>query len=64
MRNIFFLTPIFVLMCLLYTGFQPMQAQERPYETVTLNGQRYFKYKVQTGEGLYAISIIPMQVLG
>lgn len=56
MRNIFFLTPIFVLMCLLYTGFQPMQAQERPYETVTLNGQRYFKYKVQTGEGLYAIS--------
>ena len=56
MRNIFCLTPIFMLVFLLCTGFQPLQAQDKPYETVTLNGQRYFKYTVKTGEGLYAIS--------
>ena len=56
MRNIFFLTPVFILMFLLHTGFQPLQAQDSSYETVTLNGQRYFKYKVKSGEGLYAIS--------
>lgn len=56
MRNIFFLTPVFLLICLFYTGFQPLQAQERPYETTTLNGQRFIKYTVKTGEGLYAIS--------
>ncbi len=56
MRNIFFLTPVFILMFLLHNGFQPLQAQDSSYETVTLNGQRYFKYKVKSGEGLYAIS--------
>ena len=56
MRNIFFLTPVFMLVFLLCTGFQPLQAQDSSYETVTLNGQRYFKYKVKSGEGLYAIS--------
>ena len=37
-------------------GFQLMHAQQLPYETVTVNGQSYYKYKVQPGEGLYAIS--------
>lgn len=31
-------------------------AQTTTYETVTSNGQRYYRYKVQAGEGLYAIS--------
>ncbi len=36
--------------------FQLLHAQDLPYDTVTVNGQTYYKYKVQQGEGLYAIS--------
>ncbi len=39
-------------------GFQLLHAQDLSYETVTVNGQSYYKYKVQQGEGLYAISRI------
>ncbi|NMB06581.1 MAG: LysM peptidoglycan-binding domain-containing protein, partial [Bacteroidales bacterium] len=35
-----------------------MQAQQLPYEIVTVDGQSYYKYKVQPGEGLYAVSRI------
>lgn len=31
-------------------------AQASAYETVTRNGNKFYKYKVQSGEGLYAIS--------
>ncbi len=36
--------------------FQLLQAQDLSYDKVTVNGQSYYKYKVQQGEGLYAIS--------
>lgn len=39
-------------------GFLLLHAQDLSYETVTVNGQSYYKYKVQQGEGLYAISRI------
>lgn len=43
-------------MLLMSIGCQLMRAQGLPYETVTVDGQSYYKYKVQPGEGLYAIS--------
>lgn len=56
MHNIFCFTKILTLVFLLGIGFQPVQAQGSPYETVTVGGQRFFKYAVKSGEGLYAIS--------
>ena len=56
MRNIFRLTKIFTLVLLLCMGVHSTQAQDQPYETVTQNGQRYYKYIVKSGEGLYAVS--------
>src|SRR5690606_36407131 len=32
------------------------EAQNPQYETVTVDGKSFYKYKVQSGEGLYAIS--------
>lgn len=52
----FRLSRIFVLIILLGVGFQNLRAQDQPYETVTVNGQRYYRYTVKAGEGLYAIS--------
>lgn len=52
----FRLSRIFVLIILLGVGFQNLRAQDQPYETVTVNGQRYYRYPVKAGEGLYAIS--------
>lgn len=43
-------------MLLMSIGCQLLRAQGLPYETVTVDGQSYYKYKVQPGEGLYAIS--------
>lgn len=48
----------FVIMICLLTGINSMQAQQLPYEIVTVDGQSYYKYKVQPGEGLYAVSRI------
>lgn len=48
----------FVIMICLLTGIHSMQAQQLPYEIVTVDGQSYYKYKVQPGEGLYAVSRI------
>jgi len=56
MHNIFSFTKILLLTLLLGIGFQPVQGQNAPYEIVTLNGQRFLKYSVKSGEGLYAIS--------
>lgn len=50
------LSKIWMLILLLGFGFQSLPAQDQPYATVTVNGQRYYKYSVQSGEGLYAIS--------
>ena len=33
-----------------------IEAQTLPYETVTVEGKSFYKYRVQSGEGLYAIS--------
>ncbi|MCE5206201.1 MAG: LysM peptidoglycan-binding domain-containing protein [Porphyromonadaceae bacterium] len=56
MHNIFCIIKILTLTLLLGIVFQPVQAQNSPSETVTVNGQRFFKYAVKSGEGLYAIS--------
>jgi len=56
MRNTLRFSKIFVLILSLGIVFQSLWAQDQPYETVTVNGQRYYKYTVKAGEGLYAIS--------
>lgn len=52
------LSRVFAVIFTLCIGFQLLHAQDLSYETVTVNGQSYYKYKVQQGEGLYAISRI------
>ncbi len=56
MHNIFCFTKIFIIALLLGIGLQPTQAQDFHFETVTQNGQRFYKYIVKSGEGLYAVS--------
>lgn len=56
MCNTLRLSKIFAIALLLSIGFHFLQAQNLPYETVTVNGQSYYKYTVKSGEGLYAIS--------
>src|SRR5690554_1462068 len=50
------LSKVFAILLLMSIGCQLLRAQGLPYETVTVDGQSYYKYKVQPGEGLYAIS--------
>ncbi|MBK5196359.1 MAG: LysM peptidoglycan-binding domain-containing protein, partial [Proteiniphilum sp.] len=50
------LSKLFAVVLLLSIGFSSMQAQNLPYETVTVNGQTFYKYSVKSGEGLYAVS--------
>src|SRR5690554_2303389 len=50
------LSKVFAILLLMSIGCQLLHAQGLPYETVTVDGQSYYKYKVQPGEGLYAIS--------
>lgn len=52
------LSRVFAVIFTLCIGFLLLHAQDLSYETVTVNGQSYYKYKVQQGEGLYAISRI------
>lgn len=56
MCNALHLSRIIALFLLLSISSQLLQSQNLPYETVTLDGRSYYKYKVQPGEGLYAIS--------
>jgi len=56
MCNTLRLSKIFAIVLLLSIGFHFLQAQNLPYETVTVNGRSYYKYTVKSGEGLYAIS--------
>src|SRR5690554_2418861 len=50
------LSKIFAVLLLVSIGLQPVHAQQLPFETVTVDGQSYYRYRVQPGEGLYAIS--------
>lgn len=56
MFNSLQLSKIFVFLLVVCLGIQPLHAQQLPYERVTVEGQNYYRYKVQPGEGLYAIS--------
>lgn len=50
------LSNIFVFMLLLSFGFYSLQAQDLRYDTVTVKGQKFYKYTVKSGEGLYGIA--------
>lgn len=56
MQNTFWSVRIFALLILLCIGSMTSQAQT--YDTVTVNGERFYKYSVKPGEGLYAVSRI------
>ncbi|OPZ25635.1 MAG: membrane-bound lytic murein transglycosylase D [Bacteroidetes bacterium ADurb.BinA174] len=46
-----------LLLFLFVTIFISMSTAQTPaYETITINGQTYYKYTVKQGEGLFAIS--------
>lgn len=56
MRNTVFLNKVIVLLLFCCIGTTVLSSQNLPYETVTTNGQSYYKYTVKQGEGLYNIS--------
>lgn len=56
MHNRFNLSKIFWTVLFLGISFLSLQAQDLKYKTVEVNGQTYYEYNVQSGEGLYAIS--------
>lgn len=58
MGHFIHLNRILIITLCLISGSYFIQAQQLPYETVTVNGQPYYKYKVQSGQGLHAISRI------
>lgn len=47
---------LFSLILLFCVTVSSSNAQNEQYETVTVDGKSFYKYKVQAGEGLYAIS--------
>jgi LysM repeat protein len=56
MRNQLVLSRLFALILFLSAGFATLNAQNLPYEIVTRDGQSFYIYNVQQGEGLHAIS--------
>ncbi|MDR0333627.1 MAG: LysM peptidoglycan-binding domain-containing protein [Dysgonamonadaceae bacterium] len=56
MRNQFVLSRLLALILFLSAGFATLNAQNLPYEIVTRDGQSFYIYNVQQGEGLHAIS--------
>ncbi len=56
MGNLIHLSRIFVIMLCMVSCMHIMQAQQLPYEIVTVDGRSFYKYRVQSGEGLYAVS--------
>lgn len=56
MRNTFWLNELYVVLFFCIIGSLKLLAQSLPYETVTANGQLYYKYNVKPGEGVYAVS--------
>lgn len=47
---------ILAFVLVFFLGIQVLNSQVKPYETITIDGKSYYKYKVQPGEGLYSIS--------
>ncbi|WP_352421394.1 LysM peptidoglycan-binding domain-containing protein [Proteiniphilum sp.] len=47
---------IFSFVLFLHISLLSLSAQDLNYKTVQVNGQTYYEYNVQSGEGLYAIS--------
>ena len=56
MRNHLLMTIIYTLIFLLSASFTTLNAQNLPHETITRDGQQFYIYHVQQGEGLHAIS--------
>ena len=56
MGNTQFMTKILSLVFLFSIVTSKIEAQALQYETVTVEGKSYYKYRVQPSEGLYAIS--------
>src|SRR5690554_6014289 len=56
MDNSLMLSRVLAILVFVSMSLHLLYAQNQPYETVTVNGQSYYKYNVQPGEGLYAIS--------
>ena len=56
MHNRFNLSKIFSFVLFLHFSLLSLPAQDLNYKTVEVNGQTYYEYNVQSGEGLYAIS--------
>ena len=56
MYNSLLMRSLFSLILLFCVTVSSSNAQNEQYETVTVDGKSFYKYKVQAGEGLYAIS--------
>ncbi len=56
MGNSQLMIKIFSFLFLFSILFSSIEAQTQQYETVTVEGKSYYKYVVQPGEGLYAVS--------
>ena len=56
MRNTYFMGKLHAIILFFAISALSLTAQNLPYETVTQNGQTFYKYSVKSGEGLYAIS--------
>ena len=56
MFNTQLMSKIFSLVFLLSIAFSSIKAQNSQYEIVVIDGKSFYKYIVQPGEGLYAIS--------
>ncbi len=56
MSDSLWFSKILAVVLLFFLGLQALDAQSNQYETVIVDGQSYYRYIVQPGEGLYAIS--------
>ena len=56
MVNSQLMSKIYSFLFLFFLLLSNIEAQTLPYETVTVEGKSFYKYRVQSGEGLYAIS--------
>lgn len=56
MYNSLLMRSLFSLILLFCVTVSSSNAQNEQYETVTVDGKSFYKYRVQAGEGLYAIS--------
>lgn len=58
MSNLIRLSRFFVIMLCMISAVHLLHAQQLSHEIVTVNGHSFYKYRVQSGEGLYAVSRI------